>query len=140
MTSSPVSPYLARIDLYPVKSLDGVSVTQAMVLPTGALKCDRTYALFDSQGQVINAKRTAKIHGVRSHFSPDFDAITLWVQSSEDRATFHLHDHRADIEAWFSEYFQQSVNMQENQDLGFPDDTASPGPTVISTATVETIT
>ncbi|HEY9761563.1 MAG TPA: MOSC N-terminal beta barrel domain-containing protein [Trichocoleus sp.] len=139
MPTSLASPYLARIDLYPIKSLDGVSVTQAAVLPSGALKCDRTYALFDNHGAVINAKRTAKINGVRSHFSDDLASITLWVEGSKDKATFHLDNPCPDLEAWFSDYFQQPVSVQENLDLGFPDDTASPGPTVISTATLEAV-
>lgn len=139
MPISPASPYLAQINLYPVKSLDGATVTQSQVLPSGALKCDRTYALFDSQGSVINAKRTAKIHAVRSQFSDDLESITLRTQGSENTSTFHLHEHRTGLEAWFSGYFQQPVTLQENLQLGFPDDTTSPGPTVISTATLEAI-
>ncbi len=41
--------------------------------------------------------------------------------------------------SWFSSYCQQSVRLEHNTAMGFPDDTVSPGPTVISTATLDAI-
>jgi uncharacterized protein len=38
---------LSRIDLYPIKSLDGVSVTQVRIKGSGALESDRIYAIVD---------------------------------------------------------------------------------------------
>lgn len=131
--------HLARIDIFPVKSLDGVSVAQATVLGSGALKGDRTYALFDTQNRFINGKRNATIHRLRSAFSDDGESITLAIDGDSPAATFHLQDQRPALEAWLSDYFQQPVTLQENRDLGFPDDTDAAGPTVISTATLQTV-
>jgi uncharacterized protein YcbX len=39
------SPTLDRITLYPVKSLDGVDVEEACVLPSGGLEFDRRWRL-----------------------------------------------------------------------------------------------
>ncbi|MBE9160689.1 MOSC N-terminal beta barrel domain-containing protein [Nodosilinea sp. LEGE 06152] len=134
-----MKPYLARIDIFPVKSLDGVSVAQASVLDSGALERDRTYALFDAQNRFINGKRTAAIHRLRSTFSDDGHSITLCVDGDTPTATFHLHQQRPDLETWLSGYFQQPVTLQENRDLGFPDDISAAGPTVISTSTLQTV-
>jgi uncharacterized protein len=131
--------HLARIDIFPVKSLDGVSVAQARVLESGALKGDRTYALFDAQNRCVNAKRNAAIHRLRSTFSDDGGLITIAVDGHDSVATFHLQDQRPALEAWLGDYFQQPVTLQENCDLGFPDDTNAAGPTVISTATLEAV-
>jgi uncharacterized protein YcbX len=60
--------HLARIDLYPVKSLAGIAVPKVSVLASGALAGDRAYALFDQQDRFVNAKRYAQIHQVRSRF------------------------------------------------------------------------
>ena len=38
-----------------------------------------------------------------------------------------------------SNYFAMPVSIKQNLTHGFPDDTASPGPTIISTATLEAI-
>ncbi|MGB3311302.1 MAG: MOSC N-terminal beta barrel domain-containing protein [Nodosilinea sp.] len=134
-----MKPYLAHIDIFPVKSLDGVSVTEATVLGSGALAGDRTYALFDCQSHVINGKRNAAIHRLRSTFPEDGQTITLTIDSNEPSSTFHLQRQRQELEAWLSNYFQQPVALKDNHDIGFPDDTAAAGPTIISTATLETV-
>lgn len=134
--------HLARIDMFPVKSLDGVSVTQATVLGSGALRGDRTYALVDAQGRFVNAKRTAAIQQLRSTFSEDGQSITLAIdgqKNDQNPVTFHLDDQRPALEGWFSDYFQQPVSLQTNHAAGFPDDTAAAGPTIISTASLQTV-
>jgi uncharacterized protein YcbX len=134
-----MTPRLTRIDIYPIKSLDGLPVQTAQVLPSGALQHDRGLALFDVSGRVVNGKRTPKIHQVRSRFGEDVSQVTLWIQDSDQRQTFHLDRDRAGLEDWFSHYFQQTVMLGQNTNMGFPDDTDSPGPTVISTATLQAV-
>lgn len=131
-------PYLARINLYPFKSLDGVTVPTAQVLPSGALQHDRAYALFDTSEQLINGKRDARIHQVRSRFSENLTSITVWSEGSSQADTFSI-DPPDNLEAWLSNYFQRTVKLRRNRDTGFPDDTDSPGPTIISTATLQTV-
>ena len=70
-------PYLARILIYPIKSLDGVAVTQATVLKSGALQSDREFAIVDEHGRFVNGKRNAKVHGLRSQ-------ILLWLSSYQN--------------------------------------------------------
>ena len=40
---------------------------------------------------------------------------------------------------WLENYFGFPVTVKQNLDLGYPDDTASPGATIVSTATLEAI-
>ncbi len=54
--------HLARINIYPVKSLDPQTVEQTIVLPGGALAHDRRFAIRDRQGEFVNAKRTPAAH------------------------------------------------------------------------------
>jgi hypothetical protein len=134
-----MAPYLARIDLYPIKSLDGMTVSAARVLPSGALQHDRAWALFDAAGQWVNGKRCADLHRVRSQFSPSLDTVTVWVETPDTRQTFSLSEGLQDLATWLSETLGQPIELQQNPVQGFPDDTASPGPTVISTATLQTV-
>ncbi len=129
---------LARIDLYPVKSLAGRAVTTVPVLASGALAGDRAYALFDAQGRFVNAKRFAQLHQVRSCFDETLTTLSLWTDD-ETPTTFNLDTEPARVEAWFSDSFSQPIHLQQNTVMGFPDDTDSPGPTVISTATLQTV-
>jgi uncharacterized protein len=135
-------PQLARISIFPIKSLDGLTVTKAQILPSGALKGDREFAIVDSAGKFVNGKRNAKVHRLRSTFDLDARAVTLWVQGQIDQPEPQIFDLDGDLHAmsdWLSNYFDQPVKLVQNLEMGFPDDTDSPGPTIISTATLTTV-
>jgi uncharacterized protein YcbX len=131
-------PRLARIVIYPVKSLDGVAQDQARLLPSGALEHDRQWAIVDSQGRWVNGKRTPRIHRLRSAIDLSARKITL----SADGVTraFAIDAERAGLERWLSDFFGLAVRLEENATSGFPDDTSAPGPTVVSAATLAAVT
>lgn len=131
-----IQPYLAKISIFPVKSLDGITLSQVSVLASGALQHDREYALFDQKGRFVNGKRNAKIHLLRSQFDADCQQLSLQVQGTDESVTFHLNKERSELEAWLSNYFGLPVNIKQNNFTGFPDDTNASGPTIISAATL----
>ena len=131
-----IQPYLARISIFPIKSLDGVALSQVSVLASGALHHDREYALFDQKERFVNGKRNAKVHLLRSQFNADYQQLELQVQGTENRVTFDLDKERPELEAWLSNYFGLSVNIKQNNLTGFPDDIDASGPTIISAATL----
>jgi uncharacterized protein len=133
-------PTLARIEIFPIKSLDGVTLDRATLLASGALNGDRQYAIVNSQGKFVNGKSTPLIHKLRATFSADLTTVTLRIQHTDRRETFTLTENRAPLDRWLSEYFGQAVSVQENIHTGFPDDLNAPGPTIISTATLEAMT
>lgn len=128
--------YLAKIVLYPIKSLDGVEVENVKVLASGALEYDREFALFDAQGKFVNGKRHAKIHLLRAQFSILNRTVSLQIPPSIAPQVFHLDADRLALEATLSDFLGFAVTLGQNSLSGFPDDTKSPGPTVISTATL----
>lgn len=132
-------PYIAGIFIYPIKSLDAVSVTQATVLGSGALKQDREFAIVDVEGQFVNAKRNAKVHLLRSTWNAETKAVSLQIQDTEIKRTFDIETERNELETWLSEYFGFPVQVAQNSQMGFPDDPIASGPTIISTATLETV-
>lgn len=131
-------PFLSKILLYPIKSLDGVEVSSATVLEGGALAHDREFALFDAQGKVVNAKRTATIHTIRAAFDLAAREVRVWTLERSPQS-FHLDGDRSALNAWFSEVFEQPVMLRQNLHMGFPDDTNASGPTLISVASLEAI-
>jgi uncharacterized protein len=58
-----MKPELVRICLFPIKSLDGVVVEAAEVLPGGVLAFDRRWRMVDRQGRTVNVQRTAGERG-----------------------------------------------------------------------------
>ncbi len=124
-------PILSRITIYPIKSLDGVAVQSASITSGGALAHDREYALFDAEGNIVNGKRTAKIHLIRANFDESLKVVSLSAQGEKD--TFELGDSR--LETWFSDYFGFRIKVRRNVETGFPDDLNAWGPTLVSEAT-----
>ena len=74
------------ISLYPIKSLDPVVVEAARILSTGALEHDREFALFDEQGDRLNGKRDARIHGIRAHYDLPQLLVTLRTKNAPSSA------------------------------------------------------
>ena len=153
-------PYLSGITIYPVKSLDGMSLLESTVVPCGALLHDRRWRLVDSEGRVVNAKKIARIHTVRARFEitngdlngacragPSGGLITLWLDSESGGVsdttrpgeTFPLIPGSDGPCEWLSDALEKHVFLEERLEGGFPDDRDASGPTVISTETLNEV-
>jgi uncharacterized protein YcbX len=132
----PTSPMaeVARITLYPVKALDGEDVAAARVTDAGLLAGDREYVLRGPDGDVVNGKRTDRVHALDSAF--DVEAGRLTVTGDGETATFDLPAETAAAEDWFSAFFDLEISVERNREHGFVD-RRSAGPSVVSTATLE---
>ena len=134
-------PRLTGIRLHPIKSLDPVSVTEARIGPGGGLEHDRAWALFSVDGRWVNGKRTAAMHLIRATYAPDLSSVTLAVpgdRRSIPARTFPFPGGAEDAAEWFSVYFEQQILVRHAPE-GFPDDTIANGPTIISTASLQTV-
>jgi len=153
-------PTLDRITIYPVKSLDGLDVAEARVLPSGGLENDRRWQLTDLDGRVLNAKWSPLFHAIRAefdlsgagglpasagnivHLAIDPAAVAARAIPGIERLaslaaeSFPLVPGPEGPCGWLSEAFGIRVLLLERVEGGFPDDRDAPGPTVISTATL----
>jgi uncharacterized protein len=119
---------LREIRVYPVKAFDPAVVPEARVLASGALEWDRRFALVDSGGRFVNGKNYAAVHRLRVAFD-----LARGEMSLEGRA-FSLVSEGAAIAGLVTEFLGERVEWREDTAMGFPDDTDSPGPTLVSTA------
>jgi hypothetical protein len=141
MTPSPVSPRLANICLYPIKSLDPFPVREARIGPGGGLEFDRAWALYSADGQWVNGKRSTAIHLIRAAFAPDVSSVTLSVPGDRRKIptkTFAFPGDTASASKWFSNFFEQPVTVRHSPE-GFPDDAIANGPTIVSTASLQAV-
>ena len=155
-------PTLERITIHPVKSLDGMEVAEARVLPSGALEHDRRWQIVDMEGRVVNAKRTPLLHAIRAEFDldgasvagrpgPGANVVSLAVDpaalaaaavpglgrlQSLAPASFPLLPGADGPCEWLAEALGERVLLVERADGGFPDDRDAPGPTLAATATL----
>ena len=128
--------YVASIHIYPVKSLDGISVSQATILASGALKGDRSFAICDDQGEFVSSQRHNGTCFLRLSFNVINQIVGLKIQGTEQENFFHIDRERARIESWLTSYFGFPIKLVENLITGFSDNIAAPGPTIISTETI----
>ena len=128
---------VARITIYPIKSLDGLDVHEAALCPRGGIRMDRAFALVDEEGRYFNGKRDARVAQVRATFSPDCSSVSLSMPGCDSLS--------GPLEAgpllaeWFSDAFGLTLGIVENRNGGFPDDEQNPGPTVTSWATLRAV-
>lgn len=129
---------LARLRIYPIKSLDPVELESCRVLPNGNLANDRRWAMVDAAGDFVNGKRNPAVHKLRAHIDLERERITL---TAPDQApvTFGWPTQQWNLEAWLSDYFEQPIRMREDRESGFPDDLQAPGPTIVSSATIREV-
>lgn len=133
------APYLARISIFPLKSLPECNLERAQVLPSGALAGDRLLAMFDADGGYVNAKRSAKAHTVRATFELSARTVELWTDEAPKHETLHFDGQLDLIEKWLSDHFGLPITLCEDAEHGFPDDPDLSGPTVISTASLREV-
>ncbi|WP_424015394.1 MOSC domain-containing protein [Halorubrum xinjiangense] len=128
---------LERLRVYPVKGLDGVDVDGVRVLDGGTLKRDREFALFDADGDVINGKRTDRVHDLATDF--DTESGTLRVETPDGTVRrFDLDGEPAHAAEWFGDFFDAELRLRRDESLGFVD-RREMGPSVVSTATLEEV-
>ena len=140
-SSALLIPRLARIQIHPIKTLDPVEVQSATIGPAGSLQFDRAWAVHSLDGRIVSATRVSAMHLIRATYSPDFSQVTLAVPNDPARIEPGTFAFPADTEraaAWFTEFLKQPV-MLRHDPSGIPDDRIASGPTVISTASLDTV-
>ena len=131
-------PHLARIRLYPIKSLDPLEVDEVVVLRAAGLAHDREFCLLDENGDIVNAKRFGEqLIPIRSEVDLGLGELTLHANGTSQ--VFRLASESGAIEGWFSSRLGRPVTLARNSQGGFPDDSEAPGPTLVSTATLREV-
>lgn len=129
---------LDKIQIFPIKSLDGICLSESALTAGGILEHDREWAIFDDSGRVVNGKRTARVHDLRIEFDAGIKEIQLWQNGDTTRMQFVLAE-VAPIGAWLSGFFGFKVELRQEGLKGFPDDHTAFGPTIVSEASLRTI-
>lgn len=133
-----MNPHLARIRIFPVKSLDGQDVSEAVVLRNAGLLHDREYCLLDEDGRILNTKRVGE-RLVRIRSEVDFVFGEIRLSDGKRAASYHLERDRKKIETWLRRRRSRPVKLARDPDRGFPDDSDASGPTLVATETLREV-
>jgi uncharacterized protein YcbX len=132
-------PYLAKISVHPIKSLDAIVVPSTRIMPGGGLEHDRELGLFDADDNYMNGKRNEKVHLLSAQV--DWKAGSLRIGKRDGPfMQFDLHTQLDEINEWLTAYFEKPVVIKQNARGGFPDDKNATGPTIIGSATLDEVT
>jgi uncharacterized protein len=129
---------IASIWIFPIKSLDGIAVQTASIARGGSLIHDRQWAITDYQGKFVNGKKYPQIQQIRAQFDLAASTVKL-IAPGQPTSQFQMATDNTALTDWLSNCLGFTTQIVENTEIGFPDDTKSPGPTIISTATLESI-
>lgn len=134
-----IKPVLSRITIYPIKSLDGISLKKAVIIEGGCLMHDREFALFDEMGDFIIGKTNSRVHSLRTNFDIENNIVSFRKQNESTSNSFHLLKEKKAIENYLSAHFDMPVRFERNSTGRFMDIPDMAGLTVISTASLEEV-
>lgn len=133
-----MKPHLARILLYPIKSLGSLSLERVQVLEGAGLAGDREYALFDAKGRVLNVKRLGSaLLSIHARYGDRGRKIEL--QSGAGKLSCDLADGMEALGEFFSSALGENVVVDRDSRAGFFDDLEATGPTVLGSASVDSV-
>jgi len=132
-------PFVNRVTIYPVKSLDGVELQKAMVTEGGCLQHDREFAIIDTNGKFVNGKSNILTHSLRSTY--DFENETISLKHNYDSVwnTFHLQNERVEINSYLTKFFSMPCELFQDKGGRFLDIPDQSGATVLSTESLKTV-
>ncbi|MFM6924829.1 MAG: MOSC domain-containing protein [Ferruginibacter sp.] len=134
-----LNPVVDRISIYPVKSLDGISLQKAQIGNGGSLLHDREYAIIDQQGKFVNGKSNARVHLLRSVVDLENEKIALRPEGEVEWNSFHLQNDLPAINKFLSAWFKMPVTLARNTEGEFLDVPVQSGVTVLSNASLQTV-
>lgn len=132
-------PVISSITIFPIKSLDGISVSEIQTTLGGSLHHDREFALTDKNGNFLIGKTEPLIHQIRVTYDLEKFIVTFWKEGTDSKVNFHLLDETEKINQWLSDFLGRSVILNRNTDGRFLDIPDLCGITILSQSSLEEI-
>ncbi len=132
-------PYLKSIIIYPIKSLDGVSVDVCKITALGALENDRRFMMVDGDGTRLNGKKFEMVTRIRCEYNLETMTVAMALPGKPKTEPLSLIENRQSIEHILGNYFGCAINLVEDTKKGFPDDVKANGPTIVSEASLDEV-
>jgi uncharacterized protein YcbX len=134
-----IEPIVSRITIYPIKSLDGISLQKAMLTEGGCLLHDREYAITDEEGNFIIGKTNPLVHLLRSGIDFENETISFRQQHETTWNQFHLQKEQTAIQSYLSHYLGVPILFNKNSTGRFLDIPDISGVTILSTSSLQSV-
>ncbi|MEO6168341.1 MAG: MOSC N-terminal beta barrel domain-containing protein [Chitinophagales bacterium] len=134
-----IEPVLRCITIYPVKSLDGMVLKNAVISAGGCLLHDREYAMSDEEGNFISGKTNPLVHALRSNVDFENEIISFRHGKQATWNHFHLQKEKEAIQSYLTEYFGVNTQLIQNTTGRFMDIPDISGATILSTSSLQAV-
>ena len=134
-----LKPKVSRITIYPIKSLDGISLQSAMITKGGCLLHDREYAITDPHGNFIIGKNNPLVHTLRSSIDFEKEVVSFRQQGEIEWIKFHLQNEKSAIDSYLTNFFKTPATLLQNKEGRFLDIPDISGITILSTSSLNSI-
>ena len=132
-------PIVARITIFPIKSLDGVSLVKGVIAEGGCLLHDREYAIVDLNGNFVIGKTNPLVHSLRSAVDLENELVSFRHQEEKEWNQFHLQKDKLAIHAYLTDFFGTPVQLHQNKTGRFLDIPDTSGITLLSTESLRSV-
>ena len=134
-----MNPVVDNITIYPVKSLDGISLQKAQIGNGGCLVHDREYAIVDSNGKFVKGKNNDLVYLLRSEIDFENEMISFRHEAQDEWNSFHFQKDKSAIDEFLSAFFKKPVTLIRNTEGEFLDIPVQSGVTVLSNASLKKV-
>ena len=133
------TPTVSQITIYPIKSLDGISLQKGMIAAGGCLLHDRQFAIVDLNGKFINGKSNPMVHLLRSSIDFDTGIISFGHRQDTVWQRFSLEQEKESIDAYLTDFFKIEAQLIQNNEGQFMDIPDISGITILSTNSLQSV-
>ena len=134
------NPFLNKITIFPVKSLDGMELQKAMITEGGCLLHDREFAMSDEEGNFIIGKTNSLVYTLRCEVNFENKIISFKQQNENSWHKFNLENEIPAIQSFLSDNFGKKVILHQNKTGRFMDIPDISGVTILSKSSLQSIT
>ncbi len=131
-------PYISKIRIYPVKSLDPVELEEVEI-GLHSLKFDREFAMLADDGRFVNGKRTGRVNQLKATYNLPERLITLSHRDNEHKQTFQLSETNQDLIRYLQDFFEIPLTLLRNTQGELLDIPKASSITVVSQASLESL-
>ena len=107
-----MTPSLAKIRIYPIKSLDALELDQVEI-GTHSLKGDREFAMITPDGNFFNGKRSGLVNQLNAEYDLKSRGV-LFSRRGQAQTRFHLDEDREAINEYLSDFFSAKITLLQN--------------------------
>lgn len=133
-----MNPFVSRIRIYPIKSLDPVELQEAEV-GIHSLRYDREFAMLTNDGRLMNGKRSGRVNELKAVYDVPNYRVTFSDRLGGPAHSFHLLNDPSAAAQYLSNFFGEPVSLVHNTEGQLMDIPTASSVTVLSEATLQSL-